>query len=297
MLAGGTGGALLAAGMQALLPAGDLTVIANTGDDDEFWDLLVCPDVDAVIYRLAGVFNDRAGYGVKDDTFEVLDALKRLGEITWFHIGDKDLATHVLRTALLREGTTLTQVTHEPCERFDVSTRVLPMTNDPVRARFTTEAGELSFQEYYVRERLRPKLLNVHFDGGDSARPSLQVLSAVQEADLVVIGPSNPVVSIGPIVHLIRADLVRERTVAVTPIVGGAALKGPTVEMMRSLRMSPEPREVARLYSDVAGTFVLDERDRDSGGAIEELGYRVLVCDTVMKDGGVTLARAVLGDV
>lgn len=297
MLAGGTGGALLAAGMQALLPAGDLTVIANTGDDDEFWDLLVCPDVDAVIYRLAGVFNDRAGYGVKDDTFEVLDALKRLGEITWFHIGDKDLATHVLRTALLREGSTLTQVTLELCERFDVSTRVLPMTNDPVRARFTTEAGELSFQEYYVRERLRPKLLNVHFDGGDSARPSLQVLSAVQEADLVVIGPSNPVVSIGPIVHLIRADLVRERTVAVTPIVGGAALKGPTVEMMRSLRMSPEPREVARLYSDVAGTFVLDERDRDSGGAIEELGYRVLVCDTVMKDGGVTLARAVLGDV
>lgn len=297
MLAGGTGGALLAAGMQALLPAGDLTVIANTGDDDEFWDLLVCPDVDAVIYRLAGVFNDRAGYGVKDDTFEVLDALKRLGENTWFHIGDKDLATHVLRTALLREGSTLTQVTLELCERFDVSTRVLPMTNDPVRARFTTEAGELSFQEYYVRERLRPKLLNVHFDGGDSARPSLQVLSAVQEADLVVIGPSNPVVSIGPIVHLIRADLVRERTVAVTPIVGGAALKGPTVEMMRSLRMSPEPREVARLYSDVAGTFVLDERDRDSGGAIEELGYRVLVCDTVMKDGGVTLARAVLGDV
>lgn len=297
MLAGGTGGALLAAGMQALLPAGDLTVIANTGDDDEFWDLLVCPDVDAVIYRLAGVFNDRAGYGVKDDTFEVLDALKRLGENTWFHIGDKDLATHVLRTALLREGSTLTQVTLELCERFDVSTRVLPMTNDPVRARFTTEAGELSFQEYYVRERLRPKLLNVHFDGGDSARPSLQVLSAVQEADLVVIGPSNPVVSIGPIVHLIRADLVRERTVAVTPIVGGAALKGPTVEMMRSLRMSPEPREVARLYSDVAGTFVLDERDRDSAGAIEELGYRVLVCDTVMKDGGVTLARAVLGDV
>lgn len=297
MLAGGTGGALLAAGTQALLPAGDLTVIANTADDDEFWDLLVCPDVDAVIYRLAGVFNDRAGYGVKDDTFEVLDALTRLGENTWFRIGDQDLATHVLRTAMLREGSTLTQATLELCERFDVSTRVLPMTNDAVRARFTTEAGELSFQEYYVRERLRPKLLNVHFDGSDSARPSLQVLSAVQEADLVVIGPSNPVVSIGPIVHLVRADLVRERTVAVTPIVGGAALKGPTVEMMRSLGMSPEPREVARLYSDVAGTFVLDDRDRDSAGAIEELGYRVLVCDTVMKDGGMTLARAVLGDV
>lgn len=297
MLAGGTGGALLAAGMQALLPAGDLTVIANTADDDEFWDLLVCPDVDAVIYRLAGVFNDRAGYGVKDDTFEVLDALTRLGENTWFRIGDQDLATHVLRTAMLREGSTLTQATLELCERFDVSTRVLPMTNDAVRARFTTEAGELSFQEYYVRERLRPKLLNVHFDGSDSARPSLQVLSAVQEADLVVIGPSNPVVSIGPIVHLVRADLVRERTVAVTPIVGGAALKGPTVEMMRSLGMSPEPREVARLYSDVAGTFVLDDRDRDSAGAIQELGYRVLVCDTVMKDGGMTLARAVLGDV
>ena len=297
MLAGGTGGAALAAGIHTAIPGVDLTVVANTADDDEFWGLLVCPDIDAVIYRLAGVFNKHAGYGVNGDTFNVLGALAEIGEDTWFRIGDKDFGTHLMRAEVLRRGGTLTEATEQLRQRFRVTTRVLPMTDDCVRTRFTTEAGELSFQEYFVRERLKPRLLGIDFAGMDSARRSPEVSAALQEADLVIIGPSNPLISIAPILHLTRDLLARERTTAVTPIVSGVALKGPTVEMMRALGPAPNPIEVARLYRDVAGTFVLDERDRELTGEIEELGYRTRVCDTVMRDGGVALALAVLGHV
>jgi LPPG:FO 2-phospho-L-lactate transferase len=294
VLAGGTGGAALAAGIRAVAPQDELTVIANTADDDEFWGLLVCPDVDAVIYRLAGVFNDKAGYGIKDDTFRVLESLAQAGEDTWFRIGDKDLATHLLRADMLRRGKTLTETTLELCRRFGVGARVLPMTDDSVRTRFTIERGELSFQEYFVRERLQPRLLGIDFAGGTAARPSIEVATALGAADLVVIGPSNPLISIAPITLLTGELLRRERTVAVTPIVGGLALKGPTVEMMRALGHPPDAVEVARMYRDVAATFVLDERDRNLFGAIEELGYRTIVCDTVMRDGGRSLAESVL---
>jgi LPPG:FO 2-phospho-L-lactate transferase len=294
VLAGGTGGAALAAGFQAVAPALDLTVIANTADDDEFWGLLVCPDVDAVIYRLAGVFNEQAGYGVKDDTFEVLEALRRAGEDTWFRIGDRDFATHVLRADMLRRGCTLTEATLLLCKRFGLSARVLPMTDDVVRTRFTTETGELSFQEYFVRQRLRPRLRRIDFAGEIAARPTDEAMAAIGEADLVVIGPSNPLISIAPILHLVGDGLPRDRTVAITPIVAGAALKGPTVEMMRAMRMHPDPVEVARMYRDVASTFVLDQRDRGLSGAVQELGYRVMVRDTVMRDGGRALAESLL---
>lgn len=292
VLAGGTGGAALAAGIEAVAPGHELTVIANTADDDEFWGVLVCPDVDAVIYRLAGVFNDEAGYGVKDDTFEVLDSMDRIGEAAWFRIGDRDLATHLVRTGLLQRGCTLTEATRELCARFGVSARVLPMSDDGVRTRFSTDAGELSFQEYFVRERLAPTLRGIDFAGIDSARATPQVVSALRAADLIVIGPSNPLISIAPILALVRDHITREKTVAVTPIVAGAALKGPTVEMMRAMGHEPSPLEVARMYRDVAATFVLDSRDSDLAEAAGEIGYRVLVADTVMRDGGRALAEA-----
>jgi LPPG:FO 2-phospho-L-lactate transferase len=269
-------------------------VVANTADDDEFWGLLVCPDVDAVIYRLAGVFNERAGYGVKDDTFEVLDALQHAGEDTWFRIGDRDFATHVLRTDLLRRGCTLTEATLLLCRRFGLRARVLPMTDQVVRTRFATDEGELSFQEYFVREHLRPRLRGIRFASPQPAQASDEVLGVLRLADLVVIGPSNPLISIDPILALTREAIPRTKTVAVTPIVAGGALKGPTVEMMRALGLRADPVEVARRYRDVASTFVLDERDRDLAAAIEELGYRVVVADTVMRDGGRTLARTIL---
>jgi LPPG:FO 2-phospho-L-lactate transferase len=294
VLAGGTGGAALAAGIQSVAPEVELTVIANTADDDEFWGLLVSPDIDAVIYRLAGVFNQEAGYGIKDDSFHVLDMLSRVGETPWFRIGDKDLATHLLRGDMLRRGCTLTETSLELCRRFGISARVLPMSDEPVRTRFATDQGELSFQEYFVRERLQPKLLGIDFAGIASAHSTPEVSSALRDADVVVIGPSNPLISIGPISRVIGPELPRQTTVAVTPIVGGVALKGPTVEMMRTLGMDPSPVEVARMYRDLASGFVLDERDRSLASQIDGLGYRTILCDTVMRDGGRNLAKAVL---
>ena len=270
-------------------------MVANTADDDEFWGLLVSPDVDSVIYRLAGVFNEDAGYGVKGDTFHVLDALGRLFEKAWFRLGDKDLATNLLRADLLRRGSTLTQATLELCSRFGIDTRVLPMTDQRVRTRFVTDQGVLSFQEYFVREKLEPALRDIEFEGAKSARPTKEVLSAIAEAELIVIGPSNPLISIAPILQIIGGHLPRNRVVAITPIVRGAALKGPTVEMMRAMGKDPTPLEVARMYRDAVAGFVLDSRDAGLQSAVEQLGYRTIVCDTVMSDGGGRLASAIVG--
>lgn len=296
-MAGGTGGAALAEGIQQVAPEHELTVIANTADDDEFWGLHVSPDVDAVLYRLAGIFNHESGYGVKDDTFSVLEALGRAGEDTWFRIGDKDLATHILRTDLLQRGRTLTEATLELCTRFGLRARVLPMTDDVVRTRFLTDKGERSFQEYFVRERLEPPLRGIKFATPEPARATHQALDALRDADLVIIGPSNPLISIDPILQLTRDAMPRDRTIAVTPIVAGKALKGPTVAMMRALGLDPNPVEVARFYSAVASVFVLDERDRALEPAIKKLGYRTVVTDTVMRDGGRALAAVLLRDV
>jgi len=276
------------------VPPGDLTVIANTADDDEFWGLLVSPDVDAVIYRLAGVFNEAAGYGVKDDSFLVLESLGRLGEPSWFRIGDKDFATHLVRAEMLRRGCTLTECAVALCGRFGIDTHVLPMTNERVRTRFVTDQGELSFQEYFVRERLRPALRAIRFEGIESAQPTSEVVSALAEADLVIIGPSNPLISVEPILRIIGERIPRQRTVAITPIVAGAALKGPTVEMMRAVGPEPNPVEVARMYRDVAAGFVLDDRDHALASAVENMGLRTLVVDTVMSDGGAALAARIL---
>ena len=294
VLAGGTGGAKLAAGFQALLPPGDVAVIANTADDDEFWGLLVSPDVDATIYRLAGVLDEQVGYGQRGDTFHTLDALERMGEPAWFRIGDKDLATHVLRAEMLRRGCSITETAIELCRRFGLTTRVLPMTNDRVRTRFVTDIGTLSFQEYFVRERLKPTLRSIELDGADSAQPTPEVVAALGAAELIVIGPSNPLISIGPIIKVLGRHLQRERTTAVSPIVGGIALKGPTVEMLRALGFEPSPVEVARTYQQVAAVFVLDSRDAPLGVDIAQLGYRVITCDTVMADGGKALAATIL---
>ena len=269
-------------------------MVANTADDDEFWGLLVSPDVDAVIYRLAGVFNEEAGYGVKDDSFRVLAELGRLGEPTWFRVGDKDFATHVVRAEMLRRGATLTESALALAGRFGIDTNVLPMTNGRVRTRFITDAGELSFQEYFVRERLGPALHAIRFAGIDSALPTPEVLSALEEADVVIIGPSNPLISIAPILRVLASHMRRNRTIAITPIVAGAALKGPTVEMMRAVGPAPTPVEVARMYRDVAATFVLDSRDHTLAGDVDAQGFRTLVLDTVMTDGGGRLAAEIL---
>jgi LPPG:FO 2-phospho-L-lactate transferase len=231
---------------------------------------------------------------VKDDSFQVLQAMGRLGEPSWFRIGDKDFATHLVRAEMLRRGCTLTECAAALSDRFGIDTQVLPMTNERVRTRFVTDLGELSFQEYFVRERLRPALHAIHFEGIESAQPSSEVASALADADLVIIGPSNPLISVDPILKVIGARMPRDRTVAITPIVAGAALKGPTVEMMRAVGREPNPVEVARMYHDVAAGFVLDIRDRELAAQVEKVGFQTLVVDTVMSDGGSSLAARIL---
>ena len=296
LLAGGTGGAKLAAGFQEVLAPGDLTVIANTADDVEVWGLHVSPDVDSVIFRLAGVFNEVTGFGIAEDTFDALAQFERLGLPAWFRIGDRDLAVHVARTQLLAQGCRLTEATLSLVRRFGVESRVLPMSDDPVRTWFQTDRGPLAFQDYYVRERAAPRVLAVEYAGLESARPAPEVALAVGAADLVVIGPSNPVVSVWPILQLLGPLVPRERCVAVSPVVAGAALKGPTVEMMRSLGRDPTGLGVAREYVEVASGFVLDRADAADRAVIEGLGYRVLVTDTLMPDvaAAARLAAAIL---
>jgi len=288
------GGARFLSGLIRRTDPRRLTVIGNTGDDEEFFGLHVAPDLDTVVYTLAGIAPRRRGWGLAGDGFTCLAALGGLGFPTWFRLGDRDLATHLARTAWLRAGWPLSRVTAALARVHRVRARVLPMTDDKVRTRFVTEHGTLSFQDYFVRERLSPRLSAIEIAGADSAVPSPEVTAALVTADVVVIGPSNPLISIGPILAVIKRGLHRERTVAVTPIVGGVALKGPTVEMMRALGHEPSPVEVARGYSSIAGTFVLDSRDAGAAAEIEALGYRVIVCDTVMAGGGESLAKAIL---
>ena len=296
ILAGGTGGAMLAAGFSRALPGESVSVVTNTGDDVEAWGLHVSPDTDSVLYRLAGIFNAEAGYGMAGETFAALDMLRRYGEPAWFHIGDRDLATHVLRTHLMRQGMRLTEATLELCSRLGVRARVIPMTDGRVRTWFETDAGRLSFQEYYVRERCGPRVLRVDLEGIDAARPSPEAASAVKEADLVVLGPSNPVVSLEPILALVGGLIDRDRALAVSPIVGGKALKGPTVEMLRHLGREATPEAVAAGLAGTAGTFVLDVGDAASAPAVERAGVRAVVADTVMggDEGAERLAKTIL---
>jgi LPPG:FO 2-phospho-L-lactate transferase len=296
LLAGGTGAAKLAVGLQAVLDPGDLSVVTNTADDVDFWGLRVCPDTDSVLFRLAGIFNEESGFGVADESFNVHGQMRRLGEPDWFWLGDRDLAFHIVRTDLLRRGARLTETALELARRLGLATRVLPMADDDVRTCFSTDAGPLGFQEYFVREKLGPRLLGIEFGGLATARPGPEALAAVEEADLVVIGPSNPLISIAPITALLGGALRRERTVAISPIVAGRALKGPTVEMMLAMRGEATAARVAAEYRGFAGRYVLDELDREQAPLVEAQGYRVLVTDTVMRDADEArrLAAAIL---
>ena len=282
VLAGGTGGAMLAEGLAAVLPPGDLAVIANTGDDVVLWGLHVSPDIDAVLYRLAGIFNEVSHWGIEEETFAALGMIARLGEETWFGLGDRDLATHILRSQWMREGRTLTEATAELGRRLGVETAVIPMSDQPVRTLIdTSDKGRLTLQEYFVRERTEAEVIEVALDNPGAA-PSAAAFAVLAAADLVLIGPSNPVVSIDPILTILGDRLERRRTVAVTPVVAGVALKGPTMKMLRSLGRDASPAGVAAHYSRWAGRFVLDTRDSELRQRVEESGVEVLLLDTVM---------------
>jgi LPPG:FO 2-phospho-L-lactate transferase len=299
-LAGGTGGAKLAHGLQAVLAPGDLTVVVNTGDDTERHGLLVMPDHDSVMYMLAGRFDDLRGWGVRDESWSVMDGLVEYGEAAWFRLGDHDFATHIARTAWLREGRRLTDVVRSLQAALGIPTAVLPMADGAVRTQVRTDDGWLDFQEYFVRLRQAPEVREVRFAGDPSPTP--EVLEALETAEIIVIGPSNPIVSIGAILAGPLAAVITRRAgagvpvVAVSPIVGGVALKGPADRMLVSLGHESTALGVARLYDDLATCFVFDEKDAALEPEIAALGLRTHVTDTIMRDeaGRARLAGIVL---
>lgn len=299
-LAGGVGGAKLAAGFQDALEPGDLSVVVNTADDFDPWGLRVCPDVDTVMYTLAGVANPETGWGLKGETFEALGMLDRYGEDTWFKLGDRDIATHVLRTHRLRADDTLTEIVRDLSTALGVQSNILPMCDEKVSTLLKTPAGLLEFQEYFVRRRQEDDVLGVELRGIEDARSTDAVLNAVGGADLVVLCPSNPVVSVGPILAVpgMREALAASPApkVAVSPIVGGRALKGPADRMLASLGHEVSSTGVARMYGGTVGGMVVDRADAEEGAGVEALGMRVLATDAVMRDAPdrTRLAREVL---
>jgi LPPG:FO 2-phospho-L-lactate transferase len=287
-LAGGVGGAKMAQGLQAALPPGDLTVVVNTADDFELYGLHISPDLDTVMYTLAGVADPVNGWGVAGDTRNTLEAIARYGQEPWFLLGDQDFATHILRTERLRTGMPLSVVTTHLSDALGIQTRIVPMTDDRVATLVETPAGTLEFQDYFVGRRQTDDVLGVDFAGIEEATAHSDALAAIREADAVVIAPSNPIVSVAPILATpgLREALVNTLApiVAVSPIVGGHALKGPAAQMLTTLGHEVSALGVARLYVDVVDGFVIDEVDRELGPAIELIGPRVLEAATVMGD-------------
>ena len=300
-LAGGVGGAKLAAGLQEALLPGDLTVVVNTADDFDLWGLRICPDLDTVMYTLAGISNPETGWGLAGETFETLGMLARYGEDTWFKLGDRDLATHVLRTARLHAGETLTAVTLSLSASLGISVAILPMSDEEVSTVLKTPAGLLEFQEYFVRRGQRDDVLGVELRGIEAARPTEAVLGAVEAADVVVFCPSNPVVSIGPILALpgMREALAASPApkVAVSPIVGGRALKGPADRMLASLGHEVSATGVAAMYEGFVDGMVVDHVDEEERPGIEALGMSAFATDSIMRDAEdrARLAREVVG--
>jgi LPPG:FO 2-phospho-L-lactate transferase len=299
-LAGGTGAAKLLRGLAACLPATDLTVIGNTGDDAEVWGLHVSPDLDTVTYALAGRLDVARGWGLADETFRCLAAMADLGADTWFNLGDRDLATHLTRTAALRRGESLTACTAALARRLGVAVTILPMSDAPVRTRVRTPAGWLGFQEYFVREKALVEVLEVAYEGAAEAHPAPGVVEALCEADLVVVCPSNPVTSVGPILAVpgVRAALEARAaaTVAVSPIVGGAPVSGPAGRLLQARGLPVSPLGVARAYAPWLRRLLLDARDAAEAPALAALGVEAIVADVLMPDPAreVALARRVL---
>ncbi|MDA2938202.1 2-phospho-L-lactate transferase [Acidobacteria bacterium AH-259-A15] len=299
-LAGGIGAAKLLLGFSKLLPPNQLTVIGNTGDDIELFGLRICPDLDTITYTLSEKINPETGWGLQDDSFECVRALQGLGAPSWFRLGDRDLATHLWRTSLLQQGHSLTQVTARICEAFGTPCTLLPMTDSYTPTYLVTDQGELHLQEYLVREKCRPLLRALKYLNIKEAQPAPGVADAIAKAEGVFLCPSNPFISIGPILAIpgVRELLIQTEApvFAVTPIVGRRALKGPAAKMLAELGYPLSPTAVAGLYKDFLNVFVLDEQDRQLRAEIEGLGVKVVTTNTIMSSIGdkIDLARELL---
>ncbi len=303
VLAGGVGAARFLEGVVQVLPQEDVTVISNTADDEDFFGLRVSPDIDIVIYTLAGAVDAAKGWGLAGETFQALESLKRFGYETWFNLGDGDLATLTHRTQMLRDGATLAEATRSVAEAFGLRLTLLPVSNDRIRTMVETDGGTLSFQEYFVKRRTEDAVRSVRFDGIERAAPAPGVIEAILDADAIAVAPSNPVVSIGPLLAVpgVRDALreTRAQVIGISPIIGGRTVKGPADRMMASLGMTPSAAGVAEAYRDFLDVLVIDEQDGALAGEIEATGVRCVVAPTIMRGPAEkrALAQVVLGAV
>jgi LPPG:FO 2-phospho-L-lactate transferase len=300
VLTGGTGGAKFIDGLRQIVPPEELTIIVNTGDDLMWWGLYVSPDVDSIIYMLAGKLSQERGWGVKGDTFFCLNAMGQLGQPIWFNTGDRDLAMHILRSKLLADGKTLTEVTAEIAAKFAIATRILPMSDSRVETRVQTPIGELSFEEYFVQRWYQDPVESVRFAGASDAEPAPGVLDAIRSADVLLLAPSNPVSSIAPILAVpgIREALreSRARIAAVSPIVRGAAVSGPAGILMAAQGFDVSIGGVADFYHDFLDLLVVDSQDAKAAEALRATGMRVHCTPTIMRKNAdrIALAKSVL---
>lgn len=285
-LAGGVGGAKLALGLSRILPPGLLTVVVNTGDDDVFHGLHVSPDLDTVVYTLAGLANPETGWGLNNETFRVLESLESLGVPTWFQLGDKDLAIHIRRTELLQQGYSLSSVTREICEQLGVEHSVVPMSDDPLKTIAVTDKGNLPFQEYFVHRQCEPKITGVRFDGMEYVKIAPGFNQALAASDCIIFCPSNPVVSLGPILAIPGVQnaitAFKGPKIAISPIIDGQAIKGPAAKMLLELGEEVSCVGVARRLRSLCNGFVIDDADATQANRINELGMKVLVTPTLM---------------
>jgi LPPG:FO 2-phospho-L-lactate transferase len=300
VLTGGTGGAKFVEGLRQVTSMEEMTFIVNTGDDLEWWGLYISPDLDSITYALAGLLSRERGWGVKGDTFYCLQAMGELAEPIWFHVGDRDLAVHLVRSRLLAQGKTLTEVTTEICRKLGVQGRILPMSDSRVETRVNTPAGELSFQEYFVQRWYQDPVNSVRFAGASEAEPAVGVIEALLSASAIIIAPSNPVTSIGPILAVpgIRQAL-RETPAtiaAVSPIIGSAAVSGPAGILMAAQGLPVSIAGIAQAYGDFLDILIADLRDQKAAAEVDRPGLRVHCTNTVMKTGEdkAKLARTVL---
>lgn len=300
VLAGGSGAAKFIRGLVEIVPQEELTIIGNTGDDVIVWGLHISPDLDTVMYLLAGLLDEDRGWGITGDTFTCLRSMERYGEMTWFRLGDRDLATHIIRTRSLLQGLTLTEVTEKLCRALGVRARLLPMSDDRVETRIHTPQGILSFQEFFVRERWASPVTGVSYEGSERARPAPGVMEAIQASEGIIIAPSNPITSIGPILAIadIRQALECSAApvIAISPIVGGRAVSGPAGKLMRACGYEVSARGVAEVYGDLIDVLIIDEQDAALVEVIERLGIRAVVAPTLLSDltTKIELARCVL---
>jgi LPPG:FO 2-phospho-L-lactate transferase len=300
-LAGGVGAAKFLRGLVQVISPEDLIIIGNIGDDIELYGLHISPDLDIIMYTLAGIVDEGKGWGASGDTFNCLKMLGDLGFETWFKLGDKDLAIHIMRTKLLRGSATLSQATLELCGRLGVNVKLIPMSNDPVRTEVVSDKLHLEFQEYFVKRGMRDKVTNVFFRGAEKAKPAPGVVKAIRQAERVIVCPSNPILSISPILSIpaIKEELMKSKAyiVSISPIIGGKAIKGPADRIMADMELKASAYGVAKFYRDFLDHIIIDDVDKSQKKSIEELGIKVTVTDIVMRnlEDSIRLAKIVMG--